>query len=161
MATNFPAPSTTALEDLIGGLVAVPASVATAEVADPERDATGIFAEFVTDDDELAVLGYANADVVNFVGGAMMGLEAEALAEANAKSAVLDDGLEGFREVVNVFAASLNTRFTPHLRLGDVHNLPGQLNDGVKQLWRQPRGRRAYRVTVEDYGAGTLILYLG
>jgi hypothetical protein len=160
MPANYPAPADHAIETLFAGLVTVPTHVAAGAADDPGRDTTGIFAEFVTDDDELAALAYADHDVVNFVGGAMLGLEQEAMTDASEKSLVLDDGLEGFREVVNVFASCLNTDFTKHLRLRDVHRLPGQLGDDVKQLWRQPNGRRAYRVSVDDVGAGNLILYL-
>lgn len=161
MATLYPAPNETAVETLFSGLVASPVHVSRVQAADPERDTTGIFAEFVTDDDQLAVIAFADANVVNCVGGTMMGLEAETLSDASAKSMVLDDSLEGFREVVNVFASCLNSDFTPHLRLANVHSLPGQLTDDVKQLWRQPRGRRVYRVSVEEHGAGTVILYIG
>jgi hypothetical protein len=159
MATLYPAPNETAIEALLDGLVSVSTHVSRKEAADPERDATGVFAEFVTDDDQLAVLGFADPDVVNFVGGAMIGLEVDALTAAGAKAMVLDDSLEGFREVVNVFASCLNSDFTPHLRLANVHILPGQLTDDVKQLWRQPRARRAYSVSVEEHGTGVIILY--
>jgi hypothetical protein len=160
MPTNYPAPADHTIETLFAGLVTAPTQVAAGAADDPGPDTTGIFAEFVTDDDELAALAYADHDVVNFVGGAMLGLEQEAMTDASDKSLVLDDGLEGFREVVNVFASCLNTDFTKHLRLREVHRLPGQLGDDVKQLWRQPNGRRAYRVSVDDVGAGNLILYL-
>ena len=159
MATLYPAPDETAIEVLLAGLVSVPTTVSRTQTADPERDATGVFAEFVTGDDQLAVLGFADPDVVNFVGGAMMGLDVVALTDASAKAMVLNDSLEGFREVVNVFASCLNSDFTPHLRLANVHNLPGQLTDDVKQLWRQPRGRRAYSVSVDEHGGGIVILY--
>ena len=161
MPTTYPAPKDHAIEALLGGLVSVPSHVTRAQVADPERDARGLFAEFVTDNDELAVLAFADHDVVNFVGGAMVGHDVEALQEAGSKATLVDEGVEGFREVVNVFPSCLNCDFTPHLRLANVHLLPAQLQDEVKQLWRQPRGRRAYRVAVDDYGAGMMILYFG
>jgi hypothetical protein len=161
MPALYPVPLEASIETLLAGLVSVPTRVSRSSAPDPERDSTGVFAEYVTDDGELAVLGFADADAVNFVGGAMMGLETAALTDAGTKSLVLDDTLEGFREVVNVFASCLNSDFTPHLRLADVHNLPGQLGDGVKQMWRQPRARRAYTVSVEEHGEGTIILYLG
>jgi len=159
MATTYPVPKEHVIESLLGGLASVPSHVTKAQAPDPERDARGVFAEFVTDEDELAVLAYADHDVVNYVGGAMVGLEVEGLQEAGEKAMLVDEGLEGFREVVNIFASCLNTDFTKHLRLADIHQLPGQLTDEVKQLWRQPHGRRAYRVTVDDYGAGVIILY--
>jgi len=159
MAITYPAPKEHTIESLLGGLVSVPSHVARAQVPDLERDARGVFAEFVTDDNHLAVLAFADHDVVNFVGGAMVGLEVEGLQDASGKAVLVDEGLEGFREVVNIFASCLSTDFTPHLRLTDITQLPGQLSDEVKQLWRQPRGRRAYRVTVDGFGSGFIILY--
>ena len=47
------------------------------------------------------------------------------------------------------------------MRLANVHQLPGELSDEIKELWRKPRGKRAFRLTVDDYGAGNVILYLG
>jgi len=161
VATNYPAPDESAIEALLGDLAAVPTRVLRSHAQDPERDATGVFAEFVTDDQELAVLGYADARVANCVGGALVDLPVQQIADANDKLTVLDASLEGVREVLNIFSSCLNSEFTKHLRLGDVHNLPGQLTDDVKRLWRQPRGRRVYEITVEDYGTGALILYLG
>ena len=161
MATTYPAPKEQAIEALLGGLVSVPSHVSRVQAPDPERDARGVFVEFVNDDNELAVLAFADHAVVNSVGGAMAGLEVEALKEATEKAMMNDDSTEGFREVLNVFASCLNSDFTKHLRLSNVNVLPGQLTDEVKQLWRQPRGRRSYKVSVDDYGAGTIILYLG
>ena len=67
---------------------------------------------------------------------------------------------DGFREVVNVFSSCLNSKYTPHLRLSQVTALPGRLTDDVKQLWRKPRGRRAFAIDLDEYGPGTAILYM-
>ncbi len=56
---------------------------------------------------------------------------------------------------------ALNGEYTPALHLSEVHRLPGELSEEIKQLWRNPRGKRGYRVTVDEYGSGTVILYLG
>ena len=56
--------------------------------------------------------------------------------------------------------SGLNGEYTPSLRLANVHQLPGELSEEIKQLWRKPGGKRGYRVTVDEYGAGTVILYL-
>jgi hypothetical protein len=160
MPSLYPAPKEATIETLLGGLVSVAARVSKQDVQDPERDATGVFAEFVTDADELAVLAFADPELVNFVGGAIIETPLETIQAANQKR-VLDDGcLDGFREVVNVFASCLNSKYTPHLRLSQVTVLPGQLTDEVKQLWRQPRGRRAFKVDLDAYGPGTAILYM-
>jgi hypothetical protein len=161
MPSAYPVPTEQSVEALLAGLVSVPAEVTRAQVDDPERDAPGVFAEWVTDDDELAVLGFADRDVVNVIGGVMIGADAETLAATNEKGALDPESVEGFREVVNVFASCLNSDFTKHLKLRNVQTLPGQLADDVKQLWREPRARRAYRVSAEDFGGGALILYFG
>src|SRR5882724_13359766 len=161
MPSLYPVPKEVAVETLLGGLVSAPAHVTKQDAADPERDATGVFAEFVTDDSELAVLAFADPDLVNFVGGAIIEMPVETIREANDKGMLNDGCLDGFREVVNIFASCLNSKFTPHLRLSQVTVLPGQLNDDVKQLWRQPRGRRAFNIDLDEYGAGTAILYMG
>jgi hypothetical protein len=160
MPALYPVPKPGTIEDLLNGLVADPLQVERAEVPDPERDATGVFAEFVTESGELAAIGYADPAVVNTVGGAMMDLDPAATAEASRKAALVDEGVEGFREVANILASCLNSDFTRHLRLGNLRSLPGPLTDEVKQLWRQPRARRAYAISVEGEPIGTLILYL-
>ncbi len=161
MATTYPAPKDTTVEALLGGLVSVPTHVSRAPSADPERDAHGLFAEFVNDDDQVAALAFIDHDVVNYVGGVMAAVEVETLQEASAKSAMHEASVESFREVVNVFASCLNSDYTPNVRLANIHPMPNHaLTDEVKQLWRAPRGRRVYRVSVEDFGSGQIILYL-
>jgi hypothetical protein len=157
----YPPPAESAMQSIFAGLVAATTQVSRTQAGDPERDATGVFAEWITDGDDLAVLGFADHKTVNFLGGAMMSLEPEPLTEDSDKGVLNADSVEGFQEVLNVLASSLNTDFTPHLRLRKVVQLPGQLDDDVKQLWREPRGRRAYQVNVDGFGEGTLIVYLG
>jgi hypothetical protein len=161
MATNYPVPTERAIQSLLADLAAVDARVVRAEVADPARDAPGVFAEFVTDDNELAVLGYADPLVANSVGGALVDIPAASISEANESKVLLDGSLEGFQEVLNILSSCLNTEYTRHLRLRAMRRLPGQLDDEVKQLWRNPRGRRAYEIAVEEHGSGALILYIG
>lgn len=161
MPANYPVPRESSIELLLAGLLSQPTTVTRGQTPDPERDATGIFAEWITDGNELAVLGFADHEIVNYTGGAIMGLEAAALAEASGKGALNGEALDGFREVVNVFASQLNSDYTKHLRLGEVQTLPGKLRDEVKSLWREPLARRVYRVSVEGFGEGALIMYLG
>ena len=58
-------------------------------------------------------------------------------------------------------ASCMNTDYTPHLKLSGVQAVPGQLTEEVKQLWRSPRGRIAFQVTLEGAAEGLLIFYLG
>ena len=68
---------------------------------------------------------------------------------------MLADGGQFFPDAGNVHVD------TPVVRMANVHRLPGDLSEEIKQLWRKPRGKRAYRITVDEYGAGNVILYLG
>ena len=159
MPTTIPVPTSDALIQMLSGLVSAPVDVTRTTVDDPERDARGIFAEYVTDADELSALAFADHRAVNFIGGALVGVDAETLLEASNKAVFAEAADEGFQEVVNILASCLNSEFTKHVRLAKVLELPGQLDDDVKELWRRPGGRQAFRIAVEDHGTGTLILY--
>jgi hypothetical protein len=161
MPSSFPAPAEHVIESLLAGLMTVPAQVTRAPATDPETDTTGVFAEFATDDDTLAVIAFADHDVVNFVGGALVGVDTSAMQDASGKAELLDETVDGFRRVAEALAATLNTDHTPALSLRGVHVLPQTLAEDVEELWRRPKGRRTYRVTVDDTGAGAIILYLG
>src|SRR3954467_130839 len=160
MPSYYPVPEVAAIESLIAGLISATPHVGRGQAPDPERDSTGVFAEYITDGDVLGALMYADAGAVDAIGGSMMGLEADAIAEASGKAHVLDEAMEGFQEIANIFASCLNSDFTEHLRLRETHKLPGQLSDEVKRLWRKPRARRSYRVEVSDIGDGHVVLYL-
>jgi hypothetical protein len=160
MPSLYPAPTEQNVEAFLGALVSVPTHVARLQSAEPEREPTGVIAEYVTDTDSLAAIAFADHDIVNFVGGAIAAVEAGTIQETNNKPTLHDAAMESFREVATGLGASLNGEYTPAIRLSEVHQLPGELSEEIKQLWRRPRGKRAYRVTVDDYGSGTVILYL-
>lgn len=161
MPSRYPAPSDHDLQLSLGPLAPKPTQVALLASADPEREPTGVMIEYVTDDDGLAAIAFCDHDVVNFVGGAIASVDVETVQEMNAKPTLNDAAVDGFREVANGLGTVLNGEYTPVVRLADVHRLPGELSDEIKQLWRKPAAKRAYRLTVADYGAGTVILYLG
>ena len=160
MPSRYPAPSEQHVETFLSGLVPAPTHVARVPSPQPEREPTGIIAEYVNESDELAAIAFADHDAVNFVGGALAAVDAAAVQEVNGSAQLHDTAVERFRDVADGLAANLNSAYTPALRLAHVHRLPGELSDEIKQLWRDPRGKRGYRVTVDDYGSGTVILYL-
>jgi hypothetical protein len=161
MPSLYPAPTEQTIEAFVGALAPVPAHVVRLAGAEPEREPTGVMVEYVNADDSLAAIAFADHDAVNFVGGAIAAVEAATIQEMNSASKLNDAAMESFREVANGLEASLNTDYTPTLRLAHVHPLPGELSEEIKELWRKPRGKRGYRLTVDDYGSGVLILYLG
>jgi len=160
MPSLYPAPTEQNIEAFLGGLVSVPAHVVRLPSADPEREPTGVMVEFVTDDQSLAAIAFADRDAVNFVGGAIGTVEIASLQEKNTLQVLHDGAVEGFREVAVGLESTLNGEYTPAVKLATVHQLPGELSEEIKQLWRKPRGKRAYRLTVDDFGAGIVILYL-
>jgi hypothetical protein len=161
MPSLYPAPTEQSIEAFLGALVSQPAHVTRMQSADPEREPTGVMVEYVTDDQTLAAIAFADHDAVNFVGGAIATVEATAIQETNSASKLHDAAVEQFHQVALGLEASLNGDYTPAVKLATVHPLPGELSEEIKQLWRKPRGKRAYRLTVDEYGAGTVILYLG
>jgi hypothetical protein len=160
MPSLYPAPTEQSLETVLSGLVPAPTHVARVQSAEPEREPTGVIVEYVTESDALAAIAFVDHDAVNFVGGARAAVEAETIQEINSRAKLHDAAIESFRDVANSLGSSLNSDYTPALRLAEVHRLPGELRDEIKQLWHKPRGKRGYRVTVDEYGSGTLILYL-
>jgi hypothetical protein len=160
MPSLYPAPNEQNVEAVLTGLMPAPTHVARVQSPEPEREPTGLIAEYVTAGDALAAIAFADHDAVNFVGGALAAVEAETVQEINKTSKLHDAALEGFRGVAGGLESSLNSDYTPAIRLANLHQLPGELSEEIKQLWRQPRGKRGYRVTVEEYGSGMVILYL-
>jgi len=161
MPTTCPIPGDATIAAMLGAALSVPVQVAKGQAPEPERESRGVFAEFVGDDDQLAAVAYADRDVVNFVGGAKAGLDIAAIQETSEQGVLSDEGVAGFRDVITAFASCFNTDFTKTVRSSNVTILPGQLTDEVKALWRAPRGRRAFRVTVDDFGSGLIVLYIG
>jgi hypothetical protein len=160
MPSLYPAPNEQDVETLLAGLVSAPTHVARVASPEPQREPTGLIAEYVTRDDALAAIAFADHDAVNFVGGALAAVEAATIQEVNSRSKLHDAATDSFRDVANGLGSSLNSDYTPEIRLANVHELPGELSEEIKLLWRKPRGKRGYRVTVDDYGAGTVILFL-
>ncbi|HEV7524271.1 MAG TPA: hypothetical protein VGP92_04860 [Acidimicrobiia bacterium] len=160
MPSLYPAPNEHDVEVVLAALVSTPTHVARLQSAEPDREPTGIMVEYVGVDDSLAAIAFADHDIVNFMGGAIAAVDVAAVQESNNGSKLHSAAVESFREVANGLGSSLNGDYTPELRLANVHQLPGELSEEIKQLWRKPRGKRGYRVTVDEYGSGTLILYL-
>jgi hypothetical protein len=69
MPSLFPAPNEQNIEAFLGGLVSNGTHVVGVPSPEPVREPTGLIAEYATDADSLAVVAFADHDVVNFVGG--------------------------------------------------------------------------------------------
>lgn len=160
MPSHYPAPNEQSVEALLGELVSTPTHVTRAQSAEPDREPTGVMVEYVTEDGALAAIAFADRDIVNFLGGALAEVEAATAKETNGGGTLIAAAVESFAQVATGLATGLNGDYTPTIRLAHVHQLPGDLSDEIKQLWRTPSGKRGFRIAVDEYGAGTVILYL-
>jgi hypothetical protein len=158
--TNYPVPPAEAIEDLIAGMVASSVTVRRPRVPVELGDGPAFVAEYVSDEGALAVLCIADHRVANAVGGVMTDIPAQVINDA-IEQWKLDDGCaENFREILNVLTRCFNSDDTPHLRLGDVHRLPGALPDAAEALRSRPAGRRDLQVSVESHPSGSLSLHV-
>lgn len=160
MPSRYPAPTEQDVESVLNPLASTTTHVARAPSADPEREPIGIMVEYVGADDALAAIAFCDHDVVNFMGGAIAAVEIATIQEANSAPTLHDAAVGSFQSVASSLEPIMNGDYTPALHLANVHQLPGELSEEIKQLWRKPGGKRGYRVTVDEYGSGTLILYL-
>src|SRR5438128_253450 len=108
MPTRYPAPNERAVEAFLAPLTPVAAHVTLLAGADPEREPTGVMAEYVNDDGSLAAIAFVDHDAVNFVGGAIAAVEAATIREMNAKPSLHEDAVNSFRAVADGLGTSLN-----------------------------------------------------
>jgi hypothetical protein len=152
-------PFRASVRDLLTDLLGRKVAVADAEpfVLAPERPA--MLATYRFDDGEMAAAAACDLPLAASAGAAIGMLPA---GEFDAGGDRMDDELaEFFHEVVNVFAKLLNSPTTAHVVLRDVYPVPGDVRADVARLVLEPGGRLDYRVEVEGYGAGTMVLLTG
>ena len=143
------------LTDLLGRKVSV--SDADPFVLSEERRA--ILATYRDDEGAMAAATVCDLRLAALAGAAIGMVPAE---EAQLDDEGLGEELgELFHEVVNVFARLLNGPTTPHVALRDVYPVPGGVAPDVADLVLQPSTRTDYRVEIEGYGSGTMVLVSG
>lgn len=161
MSTRFPMPIQEAVRDLIADLVG--RAVAVSKIEPPERDVDAylVFADYVTDDDEVGVVCVADLGLVASAGAALT-LVPAAVAEESVRKKTLGEEmlLENFREIVNVMARLFNSGDTPHVRSRSVYEATEELPSDVLAIVEQPSARRDLGITVEGYGSGALSLFV-
>ena len=160
MPSHYPAPPNRTSKGCSVGSSPLPTHVARQPSAEPEREPTGMMVEYVTEDDSLAAIVvrgprrrqlHGRCDRRGRVRDHPRGEQRVETARRRGGKLPRGRGQSG---------GGLNGEYTPAVRLANVHQLPGELSEEIKQLWRKPGGKRGYRVTVDEYGAGTAILYL-
>jgi hypothetical protein len=122
-----------------------------------EDDDPGAIAEFLTDDDRTAALCMFDGAFAVRAGAALV-MVPSAAAEEDLGRGDIEPHLEVAQEVVNVLSKLMNSASTPHLRLGPIHRVPGELPDGVVALLERPEYRRDFAVHIDGYGEGRFSL---
>ncbi len=83
MPSLYPAPTEQDVEAFLAALLSGAAHVARAQSAEPDREPTGVMIEYVTDDDAIAAIAFADHGAVNFLGGAIGAIEAATVQETD------------------------------------------------------------------------------
>ena len=162
MPSLYPAPTEQNVEAFLGGLVVGARRTSPRlQSAEPEREPTGVMVEYVTESDD------ARRDRVRRSRRRQLRRRRDRRGRGRDRP-----GGEQRRRSCTTRRGELprgrgRARAEPQRRLHadrsgsrTCTSCPGELSDEIKQLWRKPGGKRGYRVTVDDYGAGTVILYL-
>ncbi len=159
MPTKFPMPIQEAVRDLLMDLLGRGIAVTKGEPMDLEPDVVAAVAHFVTDTGVVGVVCMADLPLAAALGAALTMMPSPVVQDSVRKNRFDEEMLlENFTEVVNIMTRLFNSADTPHLKLGEVRTLPGELPENVEKLVAQPSARRNFDVTIEGYGDGRLAL---
>jgi hypothetical protein len=158
MAAHYPVPIQEDIRDLFMDLLDRGAAVDKVSRLELEEDQVGAVFEYVNAEGEVGALCLVDGPMVNRAGAALSMVPVVVAEESVKKERIADHLLENFREIVNIMSRLLNSSRTPHLRLSEVHTVPGELPPPVAALLVAPEFRRDFAVTIEGYGSGRLSL---
>lgn len=113
-------------------------------------------AAYVRDDGGAAAVCVCDLALATGSGAALGGIAPARAAEQVSGGRMEPELREHFHEVATALARLLNSPTTPHLRLADVHSLPGELPEGAAGVVLDPGERVDYQVTIDGYGPGCL-----
>jgi hypothetical protein len=161
MPTKFPMPIQEAVRDLLMDLLGRGIAVTKAERVFLEDDSVAAVADFVTDTGVVGVVCMADLALAATLGASLTMMPNPVVQDSIRKNAFDEEMLlENLSEVLNIMTRLFNSPDTPHLKLGNLHTLPGELPEKMQKLMAQPAARRDFDVTVEGYGDGKLTLYV-
>ena len=144
------------VQDLLAGVVGRGVSVDKAARLRLDVKAPLVVAVYVTDDDQPAAVVLDDPGLACRAGGALMMVPPAVVKETAQKNEVPENLLENYREVINIFARSLNSMSTPHVRFSTVHTLPGPFPDELVAAVKASSSRRDLVVAIDGYGEGKL-----
>jgi hypothetical protein len=159
--TNYPVPTSAAVEEVLGAMVGSDVKVAVDRAPVIDDDAPAVLAEFVSDQETVGALCFVDHAAAISLGGALVGAAPEAVQQAIDGYKLDDEAIENMREVVNVLAQLFNSDFTPHIRFRELHRQPGKLPEETQTLRRQPLAARHFKVSVDKYATGSVAFMLG
>lgn len=156
MSVTIPIPVRASVRDLLSDLLARPVQVTAG--TPPALDAQGSAwaATYVRDDGVAAAVCVCDTPLAVSSGAAIGMVPAATAADEAATGELTGDTLEFFREVVNVLAKLLNSPASPHVRLGTLYSLPGEVPGDVASIVLHPRHRTDFDVDVDGYGRGSM-----
>lgn len=154
MVAHYPVPIQEDIRDLLGDLLGRGVAVDKTTPLAFEEDQNGVIASYVTEAGEVGALCVCDAPFAILVGAALVMVPAN-VAKEQIKAGIVDEShLEFTHEVVNILARLLNTPRTPHLKLAELHQVPGELPEPIGSLLAAPEFRRDFVATIEGYGEG-------
>ncbi len=154
MVAHYPVPIQEDIRDLLGELLGRGIATDKTEPLVLEEDQPGLIAAYVTADGDVGAICVCDGAFAVLVGAALVMVPAN-VAKEQLDAGVLDDThVEFTHEVANIMSRLLNTPRTPHLKLDQLHQVPGELPGPVADLLAAPEFRRDFVVTIEGYGEG-------
>lgn len=144
------------VRDFFGDLFGKGVSVERAGELELDEDTPYVTGLFVEDGGDLGGVCIADIPFASYAGAALAMIP-KPVAEEAIKAGELSESLnENFYEIANITTALLNGPAVPHLKITElVSGVPAD----AKDLVIKAAGRRHYKVTVTDYGSGSLALY--
>lgn len=159
MIERCPMPARASMRDLLRDLMGVGVNVRNGVPQELSDARPAYLAGYRFDDGGAAALMICDG-ALSFAAASALGAMSF---DPDEVAAGLERGLEGdllefLHEVVNVTGKLLNSPTTPHVKLGELLRVPGEVPEDLAQLARNPRRREDWHVQVAGYGEGSLTL---
>lgn len=161
MSIEIPLPIQEAVRDLLSDLVGTGVAVdKTSPLIFDEEDTKGVISEYIDDDDVLVALCLADGPFACYCGAALSMIPSAVAKESIKRNELPENLLDNYAEVVNIMSRLVNSSTSPHLRLGKVYVVPGDLPEAAANAVASPSMRRDFIATISGYGSGKMSLLL-
>ena len=154
-------PVRASVRDLLTDLLGCAAKVADGRPLVLEEERPALLAVYRRDDGSVAAACVSDQDFALRSAAAIGMMPAEEAVAEDPSQGPQGDLYDFFHEVVNVMAKLLNSPTSPHVALGEILRVPGDVPRDVAELVTGPGQRCDYRVELDGYGDGSLTLLAG